>query len=75
MQGVFEKNCTIVLLTARSYVTPTAFKNVVEKHVFGLREGSELFWLPLKALVSVEKPVSVEDGPLRNASLHSEGKK
>ena len=26
-----------------------------------MKENSELFWLPLKALVSVKEPVSMED--------------
>ena len=38
-----------------------------------MRESSILFWLSLKALVSVEEPVSVEDAPLRCASLSSGG--
>ena len=31
--------------------------------------NSEAFWLPLKALVSVEEPVNVQDAPIRNAWL------
>ena len=38
-----------------------------------MRENSGLFSLPLRALVSVEEPVSVEDAPLRYASLRSGG--
>ena len=38
-----------------------------------MRENSEFFWLPLKALVSVEEAVSVEDALLRSASLRSGG--
>ena len=34
-----------------------------------MRESSELFWLFLKALFGVEELVSVEDVPLRNASI------
>ena len=32
-----------------------------------MREYSELLWLSLKALVSVEEPISVEDAPLRSS--------
>ena len=38
-----------------------------------MKENSDLFWLPLKALVSVEEPVIVEDAPLRYVSLSSAG--
>ena len=40
----------------------------------GMRENSEIFWSPLKALVSVEEPVSVESAPLRYALHRSGGK-
>ena len=36
-----------------------------------MRESSEIFWFSLKASVSVEEPVSVEDVPLRYALLRS----
>ena len=36
--------------------------------------SSELFWLPLKTLVSVEEPVSLEDAVIRHASLRFGGK-
>ena len=48
-------------------VHPASIQNFVAKHVFAMRENSELFRLSLKALFSVEKPVSVEDGHLRSA--------
>ena len=33
----------------------------IKKHVFEMKESLEFFWLFLKAVVNVEKPVSVED--------------
>ena len=41
--------------------------------MFGTKENAELLWLFLKALVSGEEVASVEDVPLRYASLRSEG--
>ena len=39
-----------------------------------MRANSELIWLPLKAMGSVEEPVGVEDALLRYALLRSGGK-
>ena len=85
MQEKFEKNCNIVLLTrelvgnkifawwlAIEHSTHT-LKVFFEKHVFEVRESSELFRLSLKALVGVEEPVSVEDACIRYVSLRSGG--
>ena len=38
-------------------------------YVFRIVGNSEIFWLPVRELVSVEEQVSVEDTPLRYASL------
>ena len=52
--------------------TPHIAFKIFFKHVFGMTEISELFWLLLKALVRVEEAVSVEDALLNSAQ---QGKK
>ena len=57
-------------LTVGYWIPHTAFKSLL-KYMYKVRLGatSELFWLPVKELVSVEEPVNVED----YASLRSGG--
>ena len=40
-------------------------------YVFRSIENSEIFWLPVRELVSVEQRFSVEDTPLRYGSLRN----
>ena len=81
MQKIFEKqNCTMVFFAlelveivifflAVGHRTPhTSFKSLLKYMYIWQGGNSELFLLPLKALVSVEELFSVEDvpfGPLR----------
>ena len=42
-------------------------------YVFGIVRNSEIFWFPVRELVSVEERVSAEDTPFRYASLRYRG--